>query len=106
MKIGTISTWCLVFLIVIIKCETETINENPAKGRIFPLLPQYQGVDYLQVWNSLATLRNAVFTLISSTITVSIFNFNPHSKKFQFFIVKEPLKNPARGKMSIFQLLE
>ena len=90
MKIGTISTWCLVSLIVIIKCETKTINENPSKGRIFPLLPEYQGVDYLQVWSSLATLRNAVFTLISSTITVSIFNFNPHSKKsfnwaYQFF---------------------
>jgi len=74
MKIGTITTWCLVFLIVIIKCETETINDGPAKGRIFPLLPQYQGVDYLQVWNSLATLRNAVFTLISSTITLTGIN--------------------------------
>ena len=37
---------------------------------IFPLLPPYQGVDYLQNWISLATVRNAVATLTSSTITV------------------------------------
>ena len=37
---------------------------------IFPLLPQYQGVDYVANWVSLATVRNAVATLTSSTITV------------------------------------
>ena len=37
---------------------------------LFPLLPPYQGVDYLQNWVSLATVRNAVATLTSSTITV------------------------------------
>jgi len=76
MKTGTISTWCIVFLIVTINCKTRLVKEveNPSSGRIFPLLPQYQGVDYLQVWNGLATLRNAVFTLISSTITLTGIN--------------------------------
>ena len=37
---------------------------------IFPLLPPYQGVDYVANWVSLATVRNAVATLTSSTITV------------------------------------
>ena len=43
--------------------------------RIFPLLPPYQGVDFLQNWNQLTTMSNAVNSLIKDTITVSCFNF-------------------------------
>ena len=49
-------------------------HEDTDTGRGFPLLAPYIGVDFLQNWSSLATLRNAVFTLTKDTITVTITN--------------------------------
>ena len=49
-------------------------DEDTDTGRGFPLLAPYIGVDFLQNWSSLATLRNAVFTLTKDTITVTITN--------------------------------
>ena len=49
-------------------------HEDTDTGRGFPLLAPYIGVDFLQNWSSLATLRNAVFTLTKDTITVTTTN--------------------------------
>ena len=65
----------LVIFVTSIDPNEEEIKET---GRIFPVpiifpfLPPYQGVDFLANWRTLATLHNAVFTLLKSTITVSL----------------------------------
>ena len=69
----------LTVMLSLAHCDADSEEDNhkdPSSPRIyplpviFPLLPPYQGVDYLQNWVSLATVRNAVATLTSSTITV------------------------------------
>ena len=69
----------LTVTLLLTHCDADRGEANvrdPSSPRIFPLpvifplLPQYQGVDYVANWVSLATVRNAVATLTSSTITV------------------------------------
>ena len=63
----------LTVMLLLTHCDADRGEANvrdPSSPRIFPLLPQYQGVDYVANWVSLATVRNAVATLTSSTITV------------------------------------
>ena len=56
-------------LVLVVTSDDQNEEET---GRIFPLLPPYQGVDFLQNWRTLATVQNAIFTLLKSTITVSL----------------------------------
>ena len=66
-------TYLLLITLVIFVSSTDQNEEQIEEtGRIFPLLPPYQGVDFLANWRTLATLHNAVFTLLKSTITVSL----------------------------------
>jgi len=58
----------VTILIVLSNCDSDV--SDPSSARVFPLLPPYQGVDFLQNWVSLATVRNGVAALTSSTITL------------------------------------
>ena len=63
-------SYLLIFMLVLVVTSDDQNEEET--GRIFPLLPPYQGVDFLQNWRTLATVQNAIFTLLKSTITVSL----------------------------------
>ena len=51
----------------------EYKSEDQGSGRVFPLLPPYQGVDFAANFNKLKSSGDAAYFVVRDTIVVSCF---------------------------------
>ena len=72
MRVRVLLYIAMLWIVMVIGDTMYSLSDYEGSGRVFPLLPPYQGVDFAANFNKLKSSGDAAYFVVRDSIVVSI----------------------------------